>query len=315
MALMRWLDRGGVGTRHGSVGLLLVVVAEGLIVAHARPISDYYFPIAWMGYILLLDGALLRQTGRSLFINARHIWLALFPVSAAFWWFFELLNLFVHNWVYLGGGAYNGIWYVVIATVDFSTVLPAVWTTALVMNALLPLDWGNGRATSPVPRWALPGLFALGILCLVLPVLVPRFAFGLVWGSAALILDPINHHLGRPSLIGALWRRSWRLPVAFALAGLMCGFCWEAWNYWAMPKWTYEIPYVGFWRVFEMPLPGYLGYLPFGLELFAMTNFVLPYLRMPSLDLNLLAPVQGRRAGSTARPDAGGSLRLLPGDD
>lgn len=316
MALMRWLHRGGVGTRHGGVGLLLVVVGEGLILSHARPLSDFYFPFVWLGYTLLIDAAVFRQTGRSLFMNARMVWLALFPVSAVFWWFFELLNQFVHNWVYVGGN-YSGIGSVVIASVDFSTVLPAVWTTALFMNALLPHSWGNGTPAKPVQRWVLPSLFGAGILCLVLPILAPKYGFGLIWGSTALILDPINHQMGRPSLIGALWRRNWRLPVAFALAGLMCGFCWEAWNYWAMPKWMYQIPYVGFWHIFEMPLPGYLGYLPFGLELFAMTNFVLPYLRIPAMNLDFVGPAGPLPVGASgaASRDSGGSLRLLPGDE
>jgi hypothetical protein len=41
-----------------------------------------------------------------------------------------------------------------------------------------------------------------------------------------------------------------------------------------------------------MPLLGWLGYLPFGLELFAMTNFVLPLLGFQPLTLELPA---GRR--------------------
>ena len=65
----------------------------------------------------------------------------------------------------------------------------------------------------------------------------------------------------------------------------MCGFFWEAWNFWAMPKWEYVIPYVNQLHVFEMPLIGYAGYLPFGLELFAMANFVLGTFGWPGLGL------------------------------
>ncbi len=42
------------------------------------------------------------------------------------------------------------------------------------------------------------------------------------------------------------------------------------WNYWSYPKWKYEIPFVDFLHVFEMPLLGYTGYLPFALELFGL---------------------------------------------
>jgi hypothetical protein len=46
---------------------------------------------------------------------------------------------------------------------------------------------------------------------------------------------------------------------------LFTGFWWEFWNFYSMPKWIYTIPYVDFWRIFEMPLLGYGGYPFFGL--------------------------------------------------
>jgi hypothetical protein len=41
------------------------------------------------------------------------------------------------------------------------------------------------------------------------------------------------------------------------------------WNYWSFPKWIYLIPYVDRPKLFEMPLLGYGGYLPFALEVYA----------------------------------------------
>jgi len=61
--------------------------------------------------------------------------------------------------------------------------------------------------------------------------------------------------------------------LSLLAAGLMCGFFWEFWNYWAITKWYYNVPYVGFFKIFEMPILGYLGYLPFALELYAMYWF------------------------------------------
>jgi hypothetical protein len=37
------------------------------------------------------------------------------------------------------------------------------------------------------------------------------------------------------------------------------------WNYYSYAKWIYTIPYVQRFEIFEMPLLGYAGYLPFGL--------------------------------------------------
>lgn len=57
------------------------------------------------------------------------------------------------------------------------------------------------------------------------------------------------------------------------VAGTLCGLLWEFWNYYAVTKWFYEIPFVGFFKIFEMPILGYLGYGPFAWELFAMYYF------------------------------------------
>jgi hypothetical protein len=57
--------------------------------------------------------------------------------------------------------------------------------------------------------------------------------------------------------------------VALWLGGLICGFFWELWNFYAFPKWIYHVPFVGFGHIFEMPFLGYGGYLPFALEIFA----------------------------------------------
>lgn len=57
---------------------------------------------------------------------------------------------------------------------------------------------------------------------------------------------------------------------------LVCGVFWELWNWHAYPKWVYDTPGWDFWHVFEMPLFGYLGYLPFGLELYPLAHLLLP---------------------------------------
>jgi hypothetical protein len=54
----------------------------------------------------------------------------------------------------------------------------------------------------------------------------------------------------------------------------MCGFFWEMWNFFSYPKWVYHIPFFDFLRVFEMPILGYGGYIPFALELFALYHLL-----------------------------------------
>jgi hypothetical protein len=58
---------------------------------------------------------------------------------------------------------------------------------------------------------------------------------------------------------------------------LLCGFWWELWNANSLVHWEYSIPYVHALKIFEMPILGYSGYLPFGLTCLAITEFALGY--------------------------------------
>jgi hypothetical protein len=63
--------------------------------------------------------------------------------------------------------------------------------------------------------------------------------------------------------------------IALWLGVLLTAFFWEMWNYLSYPKWVYHVPWGDWCHIFEMPLLGYGGYLPFSLELFAMYHFVM----------------------------------------
>jgi hypothetical protein len=52
--------------------------------------------------------------------------------------------------------------------------------------------------------------------------------------------------------------------LQWACAALCCGFFWEMWNAGSYMKWSYRVPLVDAFHIFEMPLLGYAGYLPFG---------------------------------------------------
>ena len=67
---------------------------------------------------------------------------------------------------------------------------------------------------------------------------------------------------------------NWRPVVSWALAAMVCGFFWEMWNMWSLARWEYTVPFVDRFHVFEMPLLGYAGYLPFGIECAAVTDFL-----------------------------------------
>ncbi len=54
----------------------------------------------------------------------------------------------------------------------------------------------------------------------------------------------------------------------------MCGVLWEFWNYWTGTKWIYSVPYFQNWKVFEMPLMGFLGFPPFAVECWIMYHLL-----------------------------------------
>jgi hypothetical protein len=63
--------------------------------------------------------------------------------------------------------------------------------------------------------------------------------------------------------------------VLLQLYILLTAFLWEMWNYLSYPKWVYYVAWGGGLHIFEIPLLGYVGYLPFSLELFALYHLVL----------------------------------------
>ncbi len=233
-----------------------------------------FFPL-WLGYALTVDALTVRRRGTSLFRRDPCRYAALFAVSAPAWWLFEALNLRTQNWVYVGREFFSDLEYGLLATLSFSTVMPAVFGTA---QWVATLPWfrraRRGPRIRPTRRltW---GLFLSGWGMLALMLAWPRYAFPFMWLAVYAILEPINIWRGQPHLLRWTARGEWR-PVLSLWGGvLITAFFWEMWNVFSYPKWVYHVPFVDFLHLFEMPLPGYGGYLPFALELFALYHFIL----------------------------------------
>jgi len=226
-----------------------------------------FFPL-WLSYIVVINGFCRRRTGRCLMLNRTGYFLLLFPASAAFWWFFEYLNRFVRNWYY--SGAQYGPWeYFWLATLSFSTVLPAVLSTRdWISESPLIREAFNRTQPLSIQRPRIPataglilsgaGLAGIGIW--------PDMLFPLLWVSPMIIIISLQVLLGETTVLSRISRGNWRIVAASALAALFCGWFWEMWNIFSLAKWEYTIPFVHRFKIFEMPILGYAGYLPFGLE-------------------------------------------------
>lgn len=232
-----------------------------------------FFPL-WLGYCLTVDGLVYLRKGSSLFSRDRGKYLALFLVSVPMWWLFEALNLRLENWRYLGRDSFTNLEYGLLASLSFSTVIPAVLGSAELLGSFsIWSRWKKGPRYDP--GWVQEiGVFVLGWMSLGALLLWPRVFFPLVWLAVYFILEPINRWLGHPTLLDHTARGDWR-PLGALFAGvLVTGFFWEMWNFYSYPKWIYSVPLVDFGHVFEMPILGYGGYLPFSLEIWAVTRLV-----------------------------------------
>jgi hypothetical protein len=234
-----------------------------------------FFPL-WLGYVLVVDALVSMRVGNSPWSRSRKDFLLLFCLSVPVWWLFELINLRTANWEYLGRELFTPLQFHLLCTISFSTVVPAVFeTTELVQT----FHWMKHLSSGPrVPATAqvFVPIFLVGLAMLIAMLIWPKFFYPFAWTSLVFILEPVNYWTGRPHFLQQLRDGDWRNVVSLALGALICGFFWEMWNYYSFPKWIYHTPGAAFLRIFEMPLLGYGGYIPFALELYALKNFLWP---------------------------------------
>lgn len=261
---------------QGRVGLLLVAVCWPLNWTLPGQRTAYLFFPLWLGYILVVDALVYRRTGSSLWTRSRRGFALLFLLSAPAWWLFEVINNRTGNWEYLGGGGFTPLEYNALSTLSFSTVMPAVFETAELARTFRWVKSLRPCGRVPDTLRVNGALWLSGVIMLVSALLWPRFFYPFVWISLAFILEPMNRWMRRPHLLEWLKDGDWRPVISLALGTLICGFFWEMWNEWSWPQWEYHTPGANILHVFKMPLPGYGGYIPFALELFALKNFLWP---------------------------------------
>jgi hypothetical protein len=200
-------------------------------------------------------------------------------VSIPLWLIFEVYNLRLVNWAYFGLPENRWLRSLGYGW-SFATITPALFETAALLGAGLRLQTRSGPGRPPAP-WVVRGAVAIGATFLIVPPLLPApvrpWTFGFVWLGFVLLLDPLNYRASRPSFTAAWVLGQRGFVYRWLVAGLVCGFLWEFWNYWAIARWEYVgVPVFPSVKLFEMPVAGYLGFPPFALEAFAMYHFVRP---------------------------------------
>lgn len=236
------------------------------------------FTVLWLGYIVVMNALRFRRSGRSPLTHRSGWFASLFAASAAFWWLFEYLNQFSANWHYAGIEPAGPWLYFVQATLPFSVVLPAVASTWAWLAGFPRMDALALRPLRAGP-WLAWLALAAGLAALALLPLAPEMLFAALWLAPLLVFAGLQYLLTGETLFAPLAQGDWRPVLQPALAALVCGFFWELWNSRSLAQWHYSIPYVQRFPIFEMPLLGYAGYLPFGVECALVMQLVAQLLR------------------------------------
>ena len=256
--------------RAGWFAIAALAGGEWLMFRGIEPVATYFTPIAWTAYLLIVDSAVLAMTGRSRLRNSPRDLFQMALLSIPLWLIFEAYNLRLQNWDYTGVPR-ELIWGLLGYCWSFATITPAILETAELIESF---SWFKRRQPAEISPALCRNMMGAGILCLGLPLFLLRhiasYLFALVWLGFYLALDPLNYRLGLPSLLGDFSYGRWSRFYSLLVSGWVCGWLWEFWNYWAAAKWRYIFPILQHYKIFEMPAPGYLGFIPFALECFVM---------------------------------------------
>jgi len=266
-------------------GSALLILGIGALIFPIANLSAIAYPILWWGIILLLDFYNFRYWKESLIReDAKKFYLIIIPLSAIFWLYYEVVNLFYPQWNY--SGIIPGIpMRIVLSLLSFGTVIPIIiellWVfvgpfQTIAVSAMWRTFIQNNKLI----------IIIMGFVCATLPFYNTYFyANQLMWLGPMLMLMPFVASSGKDEME---YRRFWIYAI---VTGLLSGALWEFLNFWAGGKWQYTI-LPDTLRIFEMPIYGYIGFVPFALSTLALyvyaKNFIKTKLTL-SLSLYLIA--------------------------
>jgi hypothetical protein len=271
--------------RYGTWGLTVLVLMEtAIFCSHAETLQFFPWwritvwatPVNWWAYIFVVDAWIYRRKGTSLLTARRELLALQCILSVAFWCVFEAYNRILPGWRYenlLGDLALRFVGY----AASFATIMPGMFLTAELIQSYRAFagaqskPWHWSETALNFSQW-------LGLAFCVVPAFLPEEMRGhlwcFVWLGWLLMLEPINYRRTMPSLYRDWESGDWSRTLQLLAAGAIGGLLWEFWNMWAYTKWVYIFPPGLAAKYFEMPVLGFLGFLPFALDYFVMFHFV-----------------------------------------
>ncbi|MBZ5707803.1 hypothetical protein [Nannocystis pusilla] len=256
-------------------GALLAMASWALMwgeLPELAALVPFSFVPLWWGFILALDGVVYRRTGGTSLVARRPgAVLAIGATSCVSWYFFEYLNYFTRsNWYYPNDAIFSRCGYLLWFGLAFTTVLPSIFVVYQLLTTIEPLRARFARGPKiELSRAAVRRLLWIGLASLAALVLWPAPLFPLIWLSPLLVLSAATALAGAWTPFSALRSGNWAPVVLIGLACALNYLVGEMWNFYSTSQnpnfWKYDVPYVNVLQVYEMPLLGYFGYLPFGM--------------------------------------------------
>lgn len=254
-------------------------------------------PMFW-GFSLAIDGIVYRRNeGNSIVSNMPRTLIAIGMASISGWLIFEYLNFFVFdNWYYPMAGLVTLSEFYAYALIGSTGLMPMAFEMYTLLNTYKGLrhrySYGPKIVFSRKLQWAIL-LFTIAITFLI--GFYPNQMFFIIWLGPLIIFAILLDMLGLWTPFKPIAQKGDWTPLALiCLAEFIMGLLCESWNYLSAyhhpmethnpDYWVYSLPYVDVLHIFEMPLLGLFGYIPFGAYIwvwwivFAFTLNIPPYL-------------------------------------
>jgi hypothetical protein len=236
-------------------------------------------PLFW-GFTLMIDGwVYVRNNSISLVSKHLQELLGIGLASISGWLIFEYLNFFVQdNWIYPKGDIIPNTEFFFYAVLGSSGLVPMSFEWYFLFRTFKKFSNRYSDGIKLIfPKWLQISILIICATGLLFTSFYPDDLFFLIWLAPLLIISIILDWIGVWTPFMPVTKGNWTPLMLISLSYLLQGFLCEFWNYFSGTHidgklsetynpdyWTYSIPYVDLLHVFEMPLLGFLGYLPFG---------------------------------------------------